>query len=191
MATPGLLNGHLTLSYKVYAEKAVPGFQNLPYNVQRSVEYQYNQASGANVANGANQAYTALFNIANSGTVVLNLNNGVSIQNVFGQNIVFTRIKGLVVELVSVAQNSTHGSNCSCITVGNAASGNKAFVGATNWFANTNTTLRVKNGGFFAFGLFDANGVPVVTNSTDDLLFTNEDAGNIAKVRLTLIGGEG
>src|SRR5579859_1675848 len=137
-------------------------------------------SGGSTLTNGtgANQAdtiYATTTTIAAAGTLNLNLNS-TPLTGFFAQNCVFARVKILYIEL----QNATAAST---ITIGAAAT--HPFV---SWLSGTTPAVVVRNGGFILLYAPDATAYTVTSASSDQLLITNNDASNVATLRIAIVG---
>lgn len=138
--------------------------------------------SFTSVGAGANQANEVWFDareLEASASEELDLYG--SLTNVFGETVNFARVKVFVVERVANADDSTAGTS---ITVGTAAASN-TWVGP---FADASDGVKVRAGGFVAFGCDDATGWAVTDSSADKLKIANDDATNKSTYRIWLIG---
>lgn len=91
-------------------------------------------------------------------------------------------IKHILVELISTTQDSTNGTACSSITIGNHATA--AWVGP---FGATGT-YTIVNGGYWAHEDPSAAGLAVTATTADILKIVNNDGAVAAYVRITILG---
>lgn len=189
------LTSSLALADNIQLVKPTTGIASLTWtDGTNPARLTFNSANGPAAASGADEVYKAFLSIAASSSMTLGL-SGTSIQNPVGDNIAFVRVKAIIVELISTAQDSTNGSAASSITVGGAAS-NPALVGAAGFIdgvagsGGAPPTFRVFNGGWTGMAVANANGVAVANSSSDQLKITNEDGAIAAKVRITIIGSK-
>lgn len=153
------------------------GTVQAPTTLAKSITY----VKGGNLANGVNVVYSALLTIAASGSTTIDLT---SITEVLGSSKAFARIKAVIIQLLSTADDSTNGSACSGITVGNAASTpNKLFMHAGT------DTFDLANGDIIAWGTGAAAGI-VVDSSNKGIKIVNNDGAVGAKVLLTVLGAD-
>lgn len=154
--------------------------------VSKKVTYSTSQANAVASGNttGSDESYSAITSIAGGGTATLDLT---ALTDLFGQALNFARVKGIVIQLLSATDDSTVVTGASTaasqITVGNAAL--NAFplpLGALTH------TIVLKNGEAFAWTSPTAAGV-AVSATAKNLLITNNDGTNTAKVQITLVGG--
>lgn len=134
-----------------------------------------------NAVGGADQVYSALLSIAGSGNTTIDLQ---SFTNFAGEtSCSFTRIKYLMIRLLSVEDDATNGSACSGITVEPDASN-----GWTGLLAAAGDKITLGNGDMIKFGTRRAAGVTVGA-SNKVLKITNTDGSVAAKVQVTIVGG--
>lgn len=145
--------------------------------------------TGAAVANGANQAYSAITSIGAGSSTTIDLS--AALTNIVGSSTAtFARLKAILIELVSTAQDSTNGTACTSITFGAAASNQFITQSSGRGFLGTTTSTHdVPNGGFYAFGVDNAAGV-LVDSTHKSLKILNNDGAVPAAVRITLIGAD-
>lgn len=131
-------------------------------------------------AGGGDELVSYIITIANSGNSTVDLTSLTDILQTAGVNL--ARVKGWMIRLLSTDDDATNGTNCTSITVGNAAS--------NQWNMNlgTNATATIKNGGFF--GYCDPTAAGETVNATKkNLYIVNNDSGNSAAVQISLVGG--
>ena len=122
-----------------------------------------------------------VLNIAANTSTTLNL---ASLTDVLNQTVTLVRLKKYVFVLLSVAQDPIAGTNCSSVTIGNAA----ALPHPLDMSANT-TTKTLGNGGVTAWASANAAGVAVNTNTGGCAIkVANNDLTNTASVYYSLAG---
>lgn len=127
------------------------------------------------------QPLTTTLSIAGGATNNFDLSGVMT--NVVGDALgTLTGIKHILVELISVAQDSVNGTACSGITIGNHATA--AWIGP---FGATGT-YTIKNGGYLADENPTAAGWPVTATTADLLKIVNNDGAVAAFVRITILG---
>ncbi len=142
-----------------------------------------NFATGTTTAGKANRIYAANHTIAANNSLTLDLT---SLTDVLGQNLTFSRVKGISVQLVSYADNADYGTNATLITVGGAAS-NPALE--NGMFAANGSMIELTNGGYVTIVDPSANGTPV-TGSYKNLKITNQDLSLAAYVSIGILGAD-
>lgn len=153
------------------------GTVQAPTTLPKSITY----VKGGNLANGVNVVYSALLTIAASGSTTVDLT---SITEVLGSSKTFARIKAVVIQLLSVADDSANGSACSSVTVGNAATNaNKLF------FTAGTDSIDLANGDVVAWGTGAAAGI-AVDGTHKNVKILNNDGAVGAKVLLTVLGAD-
>lgn len=180
------LDSSVTLSATFTFSKPNTGFNDTTITSTKSNKQTLKSSNGASSAKGADQVYSAVRSLAGGANETLDLSG--SLTNIFGETISFVRIKAILIELLSTAQDADNGTAATSILVGGAAT-NQALAGSGKWFGDTSDKIRVFNGGFFACAVDNAAGVTVANASTDSLKVENEDGAVTAKYRLTIIGG--
>lgn len=132
------------------------------------------------VAGGGDQFISYILTIAASGTSTVDLT---ALTNILQQSATLARIKGVVLRLLSTTDDATNGTNCSNVTIGNAASNaQKLFLDAAT------DTFTMKNGGCLSYADPSAAGF-VVDASNKNLKIVNNDSSNAAAFQLTVFGG--
>lgn len=178
------MNASMTLAFQIHAEKALSGFQNIPFDNQVSSRIQWVSTTAAGNAGGGNAVYAALLSLENSANTTLDLTN---LTDPYGSTLNMARVKGITFELLSVSQDSTNGTNCTNVTIG-GASANHALAGANGLFNHTSDKVRVNNGGWLGWATGQNAGALVVNESSDALFIENQDSGNNAALRVTIFG---
>lgn len=104
-----------------------------------------------------------------------------SLTNIMGvASVTLARVKYLMIQLLSVAQDATNGTACSSITIGAAASNPwTGIIDAAGLYT-------VRNGAFWIHGDFSATGCAIGADL--NLKVLNNDASNTAAYRLTILG---
>ncbi len=149
-----------------------------------TLQSQYKYSLGTNTAANINQIYSTVLSIAASGTATIDLR---SVTNVLSTSFIFARSKYYYFGLLSTAQDSTVNTNCTQITVGNSgANGSPLNMTA---IANTTSSFAIKNGERQDWATLSALGIAVASN-TKDVLITNNDNTNTAKVLVTFYGAD-
>lgn len=179
------LDASVTISSTFNFAKPVTGFNDLTISSTKQNKQTLKSSNGAASAKGADQIYSAIRTLAGGANETLDLSG--SLTNVFGETISFARIKAILVELLSAAQDSDNGTAATSILVGGAVA-TQALAGSGKWFADTSDKIRVINGGFFACAVDNAAGVTVSNGASDSLKVENEDGAVACAYRLTLIG---
>lgn len=139
------------------------------------------QSNANNAALGANELISQIYTIAASGNLSLDLTSLTDI--LFQSGISLVRVKGILIRLLSAADDATNGSGCTGIVIGNAASN-----GFPMFLANTTSEITLGNGEFVCWATPSAAGVPV-SGTSKIIYLVNSDAANAAKVQVTLLGG--
>ena len=142
----------------------------VPYPVAYGPTYVLTDGVGANQAK---EMFTDIRTLAASATEDLDLAGG--LHDVFGNAILFTKIKALIV----VAD----AGNVNDVLVGGAA----ANQFATPWGAATHSN-KVKPGGMLCFVAPDANGYAVTAGTGDLLKVANSAGGTAVSYTIILVG---
>lgn len=142
------------------------------------------RSNGTRVANasagGANQLGSFITTVAGSGAATVSLNSYTDILQRSGTLIV--RLKGYIIRLLSVVDDSVNGTACTSITVGGAASNACPLEMGAGSF-----TFNVKNGGVHAHTDDSAEGMVAVSAGACNVKFLNNDTVGAA-VQSTFIG---
>jgi hypothetical protein len=137
--------------------------------------------TGTTASGQINELASLIQDVAASGTATVNLQ---SLLDVVGQTVDLVRIKGLVFQLLSTADDATNGTACSSVTVGNAGTNPHPL------FMNAGTDRFILNNGEAVGWLSpSANGV-AVSPTVKNVLITNNDSGNAAAVQITVLGAD-
>jgi hypothetical protein len=150
-------------------------------------QFQLSAGIGNTSPNGANELYSAVIQIAASGTATINVQSFTDVLGQTGAASAMARLKTMKMWLLGTGQTSPDGSvsgtACSGITVGNAGSNPHPMfltVAATTFTLNNASSISWDDG--------SANGVPA-SATVKNILITNLDASNAANVVLTIGGG--
>lgn len=177
------LSGSMRASLSWTAQEQLTGqdYQPLsnPGNLQKTYSFTSTQENNTNT--GADELISYLVTVAAGGNTTIDLT---ALTNVLQQaNVSLTRIKGYMLRLLSVADDSVNGTNCSSVQVGNAAANqNNLNLGA-------NSTFELLNG--FVQSCFGPStvGLALVAANAKDLFIENNDANIAGKVQVSLVGG--
>lgn len=172
------LTATLQCNLKWTASKNITGRQ--PY--VQSDTLNKSQANGTananNTSGGANELISYNLTVAaNTSTTV----DVTSITDILQQSVNIARIKGFQISLLSYTDDPTLGTNCTSITVGNAA------TNQMNLNLGTNSTMTVDNGATVAYTSPKALGI-VCGVSARNIKIANDDITNAATVQISLIG---
>ena len=140
------------------------------YRVNYGPTYVLSDGTGANQAK---EIFTDTRTLAASANESLDLSGGLT--DVFGNSILFTKIKGLII--VADAANTND------VIVGGAASN-----GFISWVGGATHTATVKPGGMMAFVAPDANGYAVMAGTADLLKIANSGAGTGVNYTIVVVG---
>lgn len=139
---------------------------------------------GTSVANGvsggSDELVSYIVSIAAGGNTTLDLRSITDVMNQTGT--VLARIKGWMFRLLSTDDDSTIGTACSSVTIGNAAANQQLLnLGAAAH------TLTLNNGDCLCYLTPKSTGW-VVDATHKDIKIVNNDGSVIAKVQVTFIG---
>ena len=151
-----------------------------------STSFEFSTDAANNAVGGADELVSFLQSIAPGGSATVDLK---SITNILQQaGVALSRIKGYKVRLLAAsgrgAVDSTNGTACSSITVGNAGSNPNTLE-----LGGTNPTFTINSGGSHQHFDPSAAGFAAVTHTAKNVLITNNDGLVAAAVQVTLIGG--
>lgn len=124
-------------------------------------------------ANQANNMFTDIRTLAASANESLDM-AGV-LTNAFGATLSFTKIKALVIK--------ADATNTNDVLVGGAASNQFGTL-----FGDVTDVVKVKPGGFVAFGAPDANGYAVTAATGDLLKIANSGSGTAVTYTIIVVG---
>ncbi len=184
MAISSLTGCSFNVGFTWTAQNPLTGTDYQPLTNSGAIRKSQNYGTAAvnSALGGANELVTYnLPGIAGSGNTTIDLSSLTDILQQTG--ISFFRLKGFMIRLLSVADDSVNGTACSSVTVGNAAANPFLF----NTWAGTTPTQRIYNGGIWLY--FDTQAAGFVVGSTVNIKILNNDSVVAAKVQLTLIGG--
>ncbi len=177
------LTSSISAGLTIDARKNITGadYQPIQNNTTITKRVALGTAVANGVAGGADSLVSFIQSIAASGTATIDLRALTDILNQGAQ--VWARLKGLLIRLLSVADDATNGTAATQVVIGNAAmNANTLFLGAAAH------TIVLKNGCFVAWGDPGAAG-NTVSAAAKDVLITNSDAGVAAKVQFSAVGG--
>jgi hypothetical protein len=157
------------------------GSQYQPTTAQGNPKKNIAFKTGTTVTGQVNEVASLIQSVDASGTATINLQ---SLLDVVGQTTALVRVKGLLFQLLSPLDDSTNGTACSGVTIGNA--GTHPFLG---FLGGTNPTLTLGNGEALGWLSPSANGL-AVTSTTENILITNNDSVNAAAVQITMLGAD-
>ena len=166
-------------SYQV--QFAATGAQYQPTSCTGSPQSRINFVLGTNVANQINEIYSAILSIAASGTSTINVQSLADIWGNTGVSLV--RIKGLLFQLLSTAQDPINGTVCSGVTIGQA--GSNPFL---MFLTGTTPGMVLGNGEAIGWATPLAAGNTSISGSAKNILITNNDSVNAAAVQVSILG---
>lgn len=176
---------NVTASFSVgvsyQAQGNAPGSQYQPTTAQGNPKKNIAFKTGTTAGGQIDELASQIFNVTASGTVTVNLQ---SLLDVLGATVSLVRIKGLLFQLLSPADDAANGTACTGVTIGNAGSDpNQMFLGATTH------TILLGNGEAVAWLSPSANGL-AVSSGAKNILITNDDGTNAAAVQVTVLGAD-
>src|SRR5438067_880364 len=111
------------------AQGAAPGSQYQPTTARGNPKKNVAFTTGTSAAAKVNELASKIFSVAAGATATIDLR---SLLDVLGQTVTLVRVKGLLFQLLSTADDPVNGTACGGVTVGNAGSSPHAlFLGAT------------------------------------------------------------
>lgn len=125
-------------------------------------------------ANSINQIWSDTRTLTASSTEDLDL-SGTALQNAFGTNIAFARVKAIYVKAAS--------GNTNNVLVGGAAAAQFA-----NWTSAVNDVLVVRPGGAFLLVAPDATGYAVTATTADLLMIANSAGSTSVTYDIAILG---
>lgn len=170
------------------ALKTVTGLPGGNQNAQQpSSTFALGTAAANAAVGGSDELYFAVLSIAGSGTQTLDLT---SLSDVLSASFSFARLKFLRFKLLGSGEFApdglTAGTACSSVTIGGAGSN------ANLMFMNSSTPTFVLNGGVAGEAITWESPTAagkVVDSSHKNILVTNNDSGNTAKIVVYFVGG--
>lgn len=185
MAGISNLSGGFSDSIRWTASNDITGQQPLTQGDQIGTNYNFGTNLENDESGGADEVVSFLQAIAPSGTATINLK---SILNILQQaGVALARLKGYKIRLLAASGNgavdTTNGTACSSITVGGAGSDPNLLE-----MEDVSDKYRIKSGGTHQHFDPSAGGFVEVTNTTKNILITNNDASVAAAVQLSLVG---
>jgi hypothetical protein len=149
-------------------------------------------------AGGADELYSAITSLAGSASASIDLTSITDILATAGVSL--ARVKGIMIRLLSVIDDTTIGTAASAINIDNTVANALSATTNSGWFNNANegtatggagdatgSKFCIPNGGVLLFATPSAGGV--VTSGTKKIIkLTNLDAAVIAKVQVTVLG---
>lgn len=163
------------------AQNAITGTDYAPItnpgNV--SVSERWLDTTSVTAAGGADQLVSYIVTIAGGGNTTLDVS---ALTNILGASATMARLKGWQFRLLSTEDDATNGTNCSGVTIGNAAANQQSLNMATN------NVFTLYNGDFQMYGGPRTAGF-TVDASNRNIFINNDDANNSAAIQITLVGG--
>ena len=165
----------------------IPDDLQTPLSVRRSTTYTY----GTSGADTIDQATTFIFTATNNTTTRLDLSTASGSAyspnpplNMVGESSpAFTKIKWMMMELLSTTQDTTNGTACSSVTISPA--GSNPITTSPLGSAKTYT---MTNGDKWVCEKHNSGGITVANGSADGFDVLNNDASVSGKIRVTLLG---
>lgn len=134
-----------------------------------------------NVVGGSDTVMQGVVTISASGNTTLDLTDFAELDG--DANAAFARVKFIAFWLPAYATDNTIGSNATSVTIGNSgANAAELFLGANSH------TITLKSGGWHIHSDPSAAGLTAGAGNSD-LLITNNDGTNSAKLSYLLVGG--
>ncbi len=137
--------------------------------------------NGNAAIDGADQLYAGVISLAGAGTLTLDLTSFTDIVGRLAQSM--ARVKSFYAILLNSSQDSSIGTACSGVTIGNAATNAIQL-----WHSADAHTTPSTNGGETYHSNPTATGW-VVDGTNKNILFTNLDATVTAKLYVEIVGG--
>lgn len=175
------LSGSIQVSATWNASNNITGSDYQPVSNATSIRKTSAYSSGiANTAEGgADELVSYLITISASANTTINTS---SLTNILQQSSInLTKIKGYLFRLLSVDDDSTNGTNCSSVSVGNGTFANQQNLGLS-----VNSTYTIYNGSAWSYTDERAAGINTVTANLIKIL--NNDGTNTACVQVTFFG---
>ncbi len=176
------LTGNALMSLKWNAQQNLPssGFNLPPVGNTSAFNKNISYSTGGNVANGANEFCGFFQTVAPSGTATINLQNLTDILQY--PSIALVRMKSILLWLLAVADDSTNGTACSSVTIGNAASNaNPLFMTVAT------STFPLGNGDAICYATGSAAGITVDASHLN-IKIANNDVAVAACVLVGIFG---
>ncbi len=165
------VNGNVSVGLNLAVTQDIGLADQAEARAKRSYSYDFADGSGAGKAH---QLWTSeARSIAASGNETLDLNGGLT--DAFGNSITLTKIKGILIKASA--------NNANDVLVGGA--GSNTFVGL---FGDATDVVKVKPGGLLLAVAPDANGLPVVAGTGDQLKVANSGAGSAVVYDIAIWG---
>lgn len=185
MAGISNLSGGFGDNLRWNASNDITGQQPITQGDSISTSYTFGTNLDNSVSGGADEVVSFLQVIAPGGTATINLK---SILNILQQaGIALARLKGYKIRLLAASGNgavdTTNGTACTSITVGNAATNPNPLE-----MEVVTDRYRIKSGGCHQHFDPSAGGFVEVTNTARNILITNNDVSVAAAVQMTFVG---
>lgn len=175
------ISGSVTVQFNCTAQQNLPAssLQLQPAANSNTVGKKQAFKTGTGV-NQATDAFLQFVTIAPSGSATVSLQALTDILQYTG--LVLTKLKSIQLWLLSIADDATNGTNCSSVTVGNAASNPHPL-----FMTSGTMTFPLLNGQAIGTPFPIAAGIPV-TGSQLNIFIQNNDGANSACVLLVGFG---
>lgn len=135
-------------------------------------------AAASNAVGGANEVASYNITVGAGSTATVDVT---ALTDIVQQTVNFARIKGYHITLLSYTDDATLGTNCSQVTIGNAAANQQ------NLNLGVNSTMSLFNGDTQCYFTSKAAGI-LASGSAKNILITNNDNTNAATVQFSIIG---
>jgi hypothetical protein len=162
-------------------QNAAPNSQYQPITAQGNPKKAIGFTTGTNTANQVDELSSKIYSVAAGGTANIDLT---ALLDVLGNTVSLVRVKGLLFQLLSTADDATNGTACSGVTIGNA--GSNAF----QMFLGAQAHTIVLGNGEAAAWLSPSAGGLTVNGTHKIVLITNNDVVNPAAVQVTVLGAD-
>src|SRR5262245_46371721 len=181
------LSSSIKLVVSWVAQKVITGSDYAPTanstNINKTVAL--GTSSANNTAGGSDEVVSFIQSINASSSATIDLT---ALTDILGAACTLARVKGIVIRLLSVADDAVVGTAAAFLTIGNNAANDFISQAGSGWLASATSVLDVPNGGFVAFSTPSALGVAV--DATHKIIkILNGSASVAAKVQISLIGG--
>ena len=193
MAISSIAGSSLKVSAFLSAANNLTPTNLSPTSNSSNITKSFSWVLGANIAYGVNQLASFITTIAASGNASIDLT---VLTNLLQQTaVVLVRVKSIMIQLLSLTDDTVNGTNCSSITINNTVTNAFSAQSNSGWFGNAaegaagGSKFVIPNGGTLAFATPAAAGV-LVDGTHKVINYVNNDGSNGAAVQTTIFGAD-
>lgn len=174
-----LLTSTLEIDLKWNAQKNITGRNPLLQTDTLRHAQNNGTANANNASGGADELVSYNLTIAANTAATVDVT---ALTDILQISVNLARIKSFMFHVISYTEDATLGTNCTSITIGNAAANQQ------NLNLGTNSTITVAGGGTWGYASPKAAGI-LASGSAKNIKINNDDVTNAATVQISIVGG--